>query len=281
VVSSAVDVNTPSDETEDAGVPRRRRDTGRTVIRGIGQTLITFGLVSLLFVVYELWVTDIFAAQEQTHLSEQIHQEWADAPTVQPAPDAPPADAATPFTPAAIDVPVGQPFAVLHIPRLAGGDGFSRVVVEGTAQDQLAQGPGHYIGTAMPGEQGNAAFAGHRVGRGSPFLDLDKLLPGDPIVVETADAWFTYRVLGDPATGDFGTDPSGIPGREIVPPTQVSVISPTPGGDAAGPATGAYLTLTTCHPKYSARQRLIIHARLDGAPLSKAEAPNGPPALAG
>jgi sortase A len=251
------------------------------MIRGLGQTLITIGLISLLFVVYELWVTDLFAAQEQNHLSQQIHQEWADAPIVEPAPADPAQSTPAPFTPAAIDVAVGQPFAVIHIPRLQGGDGYSRVVVEGVAQTQLAQGPGHYIGTAMPGEQGNAAFAGHRVGRGSPFLDLDKLRPGDAIVVETADAWFTYRVLGDPATGDFTTDPSGIPGQEIVLPTDVSVISPTPGGPAAGPASGAYLTLTTCHPKFSARQRLIIHAVLDGAPLSKAEAPNGPAALAG
>jgi sortase A len=133
----------------------------------------------------------------------------------------------------------------------------------------------------MPGQQGNASFAGHRVGRGSPFLDLDKLKPGDPIVVETGDAWFVYRVLGDPATGDFDTDPSGIPGREIVLPTYLAAISPTPDGPAGGPATGAYLTLTTCHPKFSARQRMVIHARLDGAPLSKASAPNGPPALKG
>jgi sortase (surface protein transpeptidase) len=280
-VSSAVDLATPADET--GAVPaasRPRRDIGRTVIRGLGQTLITFGLVCLLFVVYELWVTDLFAGREQSHLSQEIHQEWADSPTVEPAP-ADPSQPAAPFTPAAIQVSVGRPFAVLHIPRLAGGDGFSRVVVEGVAQTQLAQGPGHYIGTAMPGQPGNASFAGHRVGRGSPFLDLGELRPGDPIVVETADAWFTYRVLGDPATGSFTGDPSGIPGQEIVLPTQLSVISPTPGGPAAGPATGAYLTLTTCHPKFSARQRLIIHARLDGAPLSKASAPDGPAALAG
>jgi sortase (surface protein transpeptidase) len=280
-VSSSVDLDVAPQESGPAmSAPPRRRDTGRMVIRGIGQTLITAGLVCLLFVVYELWVTDLFAAREQSHLSQEIHQQWADAPTVAPAP-ADPAQPAAPFTPAAIDVSVGQPFAVLHIPRLAGGDGYSRVVVEGVAQTQLAQGPGHYIGTAMPGEQGNVAIAGHRVGRGSPFLDLDKLQPGDPIVVETADAWFTYRVLGNPKTGSFTGDPSGIPGQEIVLPTQVSVISPTPGGPADGPATGAYLTLTTCHPKFSARQRLIIHARLDGAPLSKAEAPNGPTAMAG
>jgi sortase (surface protein transpeptidase) len=278
-VSSAVDLEKPPGETP-AVAPRRKGDVGRALIRGVGQTLITLGLVALLFVVYELWVTDLIAARDQDHLSQEIHQQWADAPTVDTAPAAP-AQPAAPFTPSAIDVSVGQPFAVIHIPRLQGGDGYSRVVVEGVAQTQLAQGPGHYIGTAMPGEQGNVAIAGHRVGRGSPFLDLDKLQPGDPIVVETADAWFTYRVLGDPKTGSFTGDPSGIPGQEIVLPTQVSVISPTPDGPANGPATGAYLTLTTCHPKFSAHQRLIIHARLDGAPLSKAEAPNGPAALAG
>ena len=277
-MSSAVDLERPPGETP-AATPRRKGDVGRAVIRGVGQTLITLGLVALLFVVYELWVTDLIAARDQNHLSQQIHQQWADAPTVTPAP-ATPAQPAAPFTPSAIDVSVGQPFAVIHIPRLQGSDGYSRVVVEGVAQTQLAQGPGHYIGTAMPGEQGNVAIAGHRVGRGSPFLDLDKLLPGDAIVIETSDAWFTYRVLGDAATGSFTGDPSGIPGQEIVLPTDVSVISPTPGGAANGPATGAYLTLTTCHPKFSAHQRLIIHARLDGAPLSKAASPNGPAALA-
>src|SRR5690348_14798531 len=126
-VSSAVDLEKPPGETP-ASAPRRKGDVGRALIRGVGQTLITIGLVALLFVVYELWVTDLFAAREQNHLSQEIHQQWADAPTVQPAP-AQPAQPAAPFTPSAIDVSVGQPFAVLHIPRLAGGDGFSRVVV--------------------------------------------------------------------------------------------------------------------------------------------------------
>jgi len=265
------------DRTSAAENTPQRRDLGRTLARGVGQTLITFGLVALLFVVYELWVTDILAARDQQALTEQIQEEWADAPTVTgpvPAPQGP----AAPFAPAPIDVGTGDPFAIVHIPRLDAD--YNRVVVEGVSQVELAQGPGHYIGTAMPGQPGNFAVAGHRVGRGSPFLDLDQMQPGDPIVVETADAWFVYRVLGDAATGNLDTDPSGIPGMEIVPPTDVSVISPTPG-DLSGTVTDAYLTLTTCHPKYSARQRLIIHARLDGAPLSKATAPDGPPALAG
>jgi sortase (surface protein transpeptidase) len=277
VVSTAVDLDSPARGTRsDAGNARRRRELGRTVVRGVGQTLITSGLVALLFVVYELWVTDVLAARQQDQLSREVEQQWADAPTVR-APGTAPSDAAP--APAPIEVTLGQPFAVLHIPRL--GADWSRVVVEGTAQVQLAQGPGHYVGAALPGEQGNFAVAGHRVGRGSPFLDLDRLQPGDPVVVETASDWFVYRVLGDAATGDFGSDPSGIPGRQIVRPSDVDVIAPTPGGPDDGPATDAYLTLTTCHPKYSAQQRLIIHARLDGAPLSKTTAPEGPPALLG
>ncbi|RZU33869.1 class E sortase [Blastococcus saxobsidens] len=277
---SALDQDVRPGPTRAAGTPPRRREVGRTLLRGTGQTLLTIGLVALLFVGYELWVTDLLAARQQDRLSEQIQDRWADDPTVTapvaPAPDGSPAPAPAP---APIDVAVGEPFAVLHIPRL--GADYARVVVEGTAQVQLAQGPGHYLGTAMPGEQGNVALAGHRVGRGSPFLDLDLLRPGDPIVVDTADTWFVYRVLGGPGDQDFTGDPSGIPGRRIVRPTDTSVLSPTPGGPADGPATGAFLTLTTCHPKYSAEQRLIIHAGLDGAPLSKATAPDGPPALLG
>ncbi len=267
----------------------------RTVGRGVSQTLITVGLVTLLFVVYQLWITDLLAARAQGQLADQIQEQWADAPTVEPPVPAPPADSPTveapagaePAAPAAppehspgvVEADTGDPFAILHIPRLA--EGYSRVVVEGASEVQLEQGPGHYEDTAMPGEQGNFAVAGHRVGRGSPFLDLDRMRPGDPVVVETQDSWFVYRVLGDPASGDFRTDSTGIPSREIVRPSQVAVLSPTPGGPATGQASGAYLTLTTCHPKYSAQQRLIIHARLDGAPLSKAAAPDGPGALLG
>ncbi|SOC53328.1 sortase A [Blastococcus aggregatus] len=281
--------DTPGTTAPEPSRPTRRGggDLLRTVGRGVSQTLITLGLVALLFVVYQLWITDLLAARAQDQLAEQIQDQWADSPTVQPPPadapvvQAPPGTEPPPpaYTPGVVEAGLGEPFAILHIPRL--GEGYSRVVVEGASEVQLEQGPGHYVGTAMPGQQGNFAVAGHRVGRGSPFLDLDRMRPGDPIVVETDDSWFVYRVLGDPASGDFDADPTGIPGREIVRPSQVAVISPTPGGPATGEASGAYLTLTTCHPKYSAQQRLIIHARLDGAPLSKAAAPEGPSALPG
>ena len=229
----------------------------------LGELLVTGGLVVLLFVVYELFVTDLLNEGEQSDLSQQLHAQWDES--TDPETTTPRADL------------TGGAFAVLYIPRL--GPDYQRVVLDGTSEAQLSKGPGHYEGTALPGEPGNMGLAGHRVGKGSPFLDLDELRPGDPIVVETVDSWFVYRVLGDPATDDFTTDPSGIPGQQIVSPSDVEVISPTPNATAGAAPTGAYLTLTTCHPRYSAKQRLIIHARLDGAGHSKAELPNGPAAL--
>ncbi len=240
---------------------RHPSDRWRVLARGLGELLVTGGLVVLLFVVYALFVTDLLNERRQAQLDEQVQAEW-EQPSAMP-------EVAEPA--------LGAPIAVLHIPRL--GTDYRRVVLEGTAEDQLRHGPGHYVGTAMPGQQGNVAFAGHRVGKGSPFLDLDLLRPGDPVVVETADSWFVYRVLGDRGSGDFAADPSGIPGRRIIRPTELDVVSPTPGAAADAPPSGAYLTLTTCHPRFSARERLVVHAELDGAPHSKIDVPGGPPAL--
>jgi sortase A len=241
-----------------------RPERWRAVVRTFGEVFVTAGLVLLLFVVYELYVTDLIADRHQDELTEQLYADWEQ-------------EADGPASAVSTDVDFGQALAVLRIPRL--GEDYRRVVLEGTLEEQLRQGPGHYEGTALPGEQGNFAVAGHRIGKGSPFLDLDLMQPGDPIVVETGTMWFVYRVLGDPETGDFGSDPSGIPGQQIVAPYEIDVIAPTPGGADGAPATGTYLTLTTCHPRYSAEQRLIIHAALDGAGISKAELPDGPSAL--
>ena len=227
-------------------------DLLRTAARGVGQLLLSAGYVLLLFVVYELWVTDLLSNARQDELTAELREEWA-APAAVPA-----------------ELQGGEAFAMLHIPRL--GADYARAVVEGTGTEELEQGPGHYRGTAMPGEQGNFAVAGHRVGRGSPFLEIDELRVGDPVVVETADSWFVYRVLG-PA--------DGVPGQQVVPPSDVSVIAPTPNGPSDGAPSGAYRTLTTCPPEYSARERLIVHAVLEGGPVSRAEAPEGPPALRG
>jgi sortase A len=244
------------------GSSSRGRGAGlRTLSRGVAQTLITLGLLGVLLVVYELWVTDLFTTQEQHRLTHRIEQQWGShARGVTTVPTVPPP----------IKVGIGEPFALLHIPRLRG----NWAVVEGVARAQLAQGPGHYVGTAMPGEQGNFSVAGHAMR--SVFLHIGDLRPGDPIVVETRDYWFVYRILGDPVTGSFAGDPSGIPGQEVVVPTAVRVVSPTPDDPAGRPPSGAYLTLTTCTPAITATHRLVVHAKLDGQPISKADSPGGP-----
>ena len=256
-------VNGPDDgPVERAPVEPVRTERWRSVVRTIGELLVTCGVIVLLFVVYELFVTDLLNGRRQDDLNEQVHEQWSR--------DAPSSSSPRPQVP-------GDAFAVLHIPRL--GEDYQRVVVEGTSHTALKDGPGHYSDSAQPGEVGNLAIAGHRTTYGSPFRDLDLVQPGDPIVVETADSWFVYRVLGDPATGDFGTDPSGIAGLEIVTPEDVQVINPVPDAAPGTPPTHAYLTLTTCHPRFSAAQRLIVHAELDGTPIAKADMPDGPPAL--
>lgn len=159
------------------------------------------------------------------------------------------------------------------------GTDYVYTVVEGTGVDQLNEGPGHYVGSPLPGAVGNVAIAGHRVGKGSPFLNLDKLRAGSAIVIRTKSFWYTYRVLGDTRTGDADKVSSlGMPGREIVDPSNVGVIAPVPDKPGATP-TRKLLTLTTCHPKFSARQRMVIHALQDGAPYPVSK--GTPPSMTG
>ena len=237
----------------------RGADVVRTTLRGLGQTLITVGVVLLLFCVYELKVTNLVTAREQAELSRDLRESWA-APQGPPAPatgtaagrpSPAPAPSTTPTS-----VPIGEGLAVLRIPRLGDWNDDPPVVVEGVGVPDLKKGPGHMPGTALPGEVGNVVLSGHRTTYGAPFSRLDELRPGDALVVETRDSWFTYRVTG----------------TEIVRPTAVEVAYPVPGERGATP-TKRLLTLTTCHPEYSARQRLIVSAELAATDAKSAGAP--------
>lgn len=223
-------------------------DGVRTFLRGVGQTLITLGVVVLLFVVYEIYFTNLYTDQQQSRLGAAIQQTWAAPP---PKPQA-----------TLAKVPLGSGIAVMWVPRIGMvGRDKARVIVEGVGTEDLKRGPGHYPGTALPGAIGNMVISGHRTTYGAPFNRVDELRVGDPIVIETRDTWFTYRVTG----------------QQIVAPTAVEVTYAVPGKRDARP-TKRLLTLTTCNPKYSAQQRLIVYALLDTAlPKSAGE----PPALTG
>ncbi|WP_375498068.1 class E sortase [uncultured Jatrophihabitans sp.] len=239
-------------------------DRIRFVLRGIGQTLITAGLVVLLFVVYEVWITNLFADREQSHVADTFKKEIVDGK-----------DPLLPL-PGSKDptIPLGDGIAVLYIPRL--GKDFHFAIVQGSVvptDGQLEKGPAHYRDTQLPGQVGNFAMAGHRVGKGEPFLNLDQLRAGDSVIVETGSYWYVYRVKGQ-QHGLTKKDDDGIAGRQIVSPTDGNVLLPVPNHQGAKP-TEALLTMTTCHPKYSANKRMIIHAALDSSATVKVAAQSG------
>jgi len=227
--------------------PHRPRTTGdrvRLVLRGIGQTLVTLGVVVLLFVVYEVYITTWQSERENRQLVESLEDRWK---LPGGGPEA---------------VPVGDALGILYMPRL--GNDYAWAIVEGSAvpdDEQLEKGPAHYGRTQLPGEVGNFAMAGHRVGKGEPFLNLDKLAASDTVIVATKRAWYVYRVAGLP---NDVTAPSadGIVGREIVAPSDGSVLLPVPHQPSAKPVE-KLLTMTTCHPKFTADNRMVVHATLD------------------
>lgn len=236
----------------------RRGDAVRTTLRGLGQTLITLGVTVLLFVVYELEVTNLYTDQQQSRLGKELSREWAG-----PDPTRPVAVPGRPV-PAPATVPVaaslGTALARIYLPSIS--KDYVRVVVEGIATEDLKRGPGHYPGSAAPGGLGNTVISGHRTTYGAPFNLVDELRAGDAVVLETRTAWFTYRVTG----------------LQVVEPTAIAVTYPVPG-QLGAVATEHLLTLTTCNPKYSAEQRLIVRAALQ---VALAKRPGVlPPALAG
>jgi sortase A len=204
-----------------------------TFLRGFGQTLITFGVVILLFVAYELYFTGIETAREQGQLTTAIEEQWERGTGSYKTP----ADLLKP-------IPIGSGVAVLRVPRF--GRDWAKVVVEGVSVSDLRRGPGHYPGTQLPGQVGNFVVSGHRTTYGAPFNRVDELRTGDAVVVETKDTWYTYRVTS----------------QEIVSPSSIEVTYAVPKQRDAKPSK-AILTMTSCHPKYSARQRIIVYAELD------------------
>jgi len=203
----------------------------RVVSRGAGELLITFGLIVLLFAGYEVWGKAAIVNAHQNDLNRQLAQEWAGQPSV--APSAPPS--------APVVKPAnGKVIAALYIPRMKK----HWAVVQGVTPADIRYAPGHYPDTAMPGQIGNFSMAGHRTP--AIFWDLDKLKPGDPVLVQTADSWYIYKVVN----------------TEVVKPTAVQVVAPVPNQPGVKP-TQAMLTMTTCNPKYNNYQRLVVHALLD------------------
>ncbi|MFF2716365.1 class E sortase [Streptomyces sp. NPDC058011] len=199
--------------------------------RAVGEIFISLGVLMLLFVTYQLWWTNVRAEQIAGKETNKIQEEWATG-----------AGKPGVFAP-------GQGFAIMHIPKLD----VVVPVAEGINKEKVLDRGllGHYgegkLKTAMPeDEQGNFAVAGHRNTHGEPFRYVNKLSPGDPIVVETRDAYYTYEMT------------SILPQTS---PSNISVIEPIPVGSGFT-EPGRYITLTTCTPEFTSTYRLIVWGKM-------------------
>jgi len=223
----------------------------------LGRILLGFGALVLLFAAYQLWGTNIFEARSQAHLRQQFDAELHHRrlPPTQPSPSSSTtteAGGTATSVPGATASPVvappeGRPLGIIEIPKI----GVDKVIVQGTGTGDLQEGPGHYVSTALPGQLGNVAIAGHRTTYGAPFYNLDVLVPGDLIVLTTTWGTFSYAVTAS----------------EVVAPTDLSPLAPT---------TQATLTLTTCTPRFSASQRLVVVAALRSNPVPGGPKPSPP-----
>lgn len=209
-------------------------------LRAIGELGVTVGLVLLLFYAYLLWGTDSYTEGQQRALQRQLDQVF-DREIGHGSGDGP-AHGKTGNHPLG-KVKLGGALALLRIPRL--GADYKYAIVEGVGPEELRKGPGHFPGTALPGQIGNFVISGHRTTYAAPFNKIDELRRGDEIVVDAAEARYTYRVDR----------------KEVVEPTDLTVIDPVPGHPSRRPSK-AMITMTTCHPEYSARQRLIVYGVL-------------------
>jgi sortase A len=210
----------------------------RRVIGTTGRLLVLTGVLLLLFVAYQIWGTGFAEARSQDRLRGEFEREIGTIPDIADFPLSQPRSSATSTTTdLAPPPPEGEAVAVLRIPKI----GLDKTVVEGVGVPDLKKGPGHYPGTSMPGQAGNAGIAGHRTTYGAPFYEINELGPGDEIYVTTKQGSFLYEVTE----------------QLIVSPDTIEVLHDK--GDNR-------LTLTSCHPRYSAKERMIVVAELQGDP---------------
>ncbi|MEV4437708.1 class E sortase [Streptomyces sp. NPDC049577] len=223
---------------------RARRDSvGVVVSRAVGELFITLGVVMLLFVAYQLWWTNVLAHQQAGGAADDLRHSWEQGRGGDDR------DAGR-FSP-------GQGFAILYIPALD----VKAPIAQGVSKHKvLDRGMvGHYadggLKTAMPWDkEGNFALAGHRNTHGEPFRYVNRLKPGDKIVVETASAFYTYEMTSR---------------LDQTSPENVRVIGPVPPGSGFT-RPGRYITLTTCTPEFTSTYRLIVWGKMvDERPRSE------------
>ncbi|MES4907101.1 class E sortase [Streptomyces sp. NPDC000395] len=224
---------------------RPRRGRIAAAVGLLGELLITVGVLLALFVVYSLWWTNVLADREAKKQGDRVRRQWAQQQG--------------PGGPGRLDTKDGIGF--LHVPAMDNGE---VLVKEGTSTETLNDGvAGYYtkpVKSAMPWDKkGNFTLAAHRDGHGAKFHNINKLDKGDPIVFETRDTWYIYKVYAElPETSKFN----------------VRVLSPVPK-ESGKKKPGRYITLSTCTPVYTSLHRYIVWGEL--VRTEKVDADRTPP----
>jgi sortase A len=215
-------------------------------VRVLGKLLISVGVGFFLFVLWILYGTGIYTARQQDQLAEEFDRLPAFEARTEAGKPLPPGP------PPGYEPPPGAPVFRMHLPTI---EEKPMIVVEGVGTDELELGPGHYPSCrpgfdpplctryeeAFPGQRGRVIVSGHRTTYGQPFWSLDEMEKGDPIHFETRWGDFTYRVTG----------------KEIVPPDSAEIVVESDEYE---------LALTTCNPRFSDAERLIVYAELEREP---------------
>lgn len=233
-----------------------------------GEAAVTFGVVVLLFVVHQLWWTNMQAQGADRRAVAALERHWDAAPSaplpssVPPAPSSSATEAPGASKGQTSDVSPngatptaswgGMGYAVIRIPAI----GVTAPIAEGTSKTAVLNlgYVGHYPQTAEPGQPGNFALAGHRNTHGEPFRYINRLRPGDQVVIETAQAVFTYVV-------DQTVPQTSASDGTVIDPVPYSSVHP----EDRLTGRGYYITLTTCTPEFTSEFRLVVWGHLRSA----------------
>lgn len=189
-------------------------------LRLLGELLITGSVVVFLYLIYQVWYTNLESDQASTTISEELIRSFEKS---EPLPE----------DSLALELSAE---AVLYIPALD-YDAFGVPILNGVSERQLASGVGKYPQSENVGQLGNYAIAGHRATYGEPFARFEVLQAGDMVYVQTKDAWYSYRLFAN----------------QKIQKTEVWVIADKP--EQIEVPSERLITLTTCDPRWNSVRR--------------------------